>query len=82
MEYSRQESSSEWPFPSPKDLPDSGIEPVYPILQADSLLSEPPGKPENTQGPPKMYMDWKLAKISPLKGFFLYYQHSADLSKC
>ena len=31
--------------PSPVDLPDPGIEPRSPILQADSLLSEPPGKP-------------------------------------
>ena len=29
------------PFPSPGDLPDPGIEPGSPILQADSLLSEP-----------------------------------------
>ena len=28
------------------DLPDPGIEPGYPALQADSLLSEPPGKSE------------------------------------
>ena len=36
----------EWvPFPSPGDLPDPGIEPRSPILQADSLPSEPPGKP-------------------------------------
>ena len=32
-------------FPSPGDLPDPGIEPGSPALQADSLLSEPPGKP-------------------------------------
>ena len=32
------------PFPSPGDLPDPGIEPGSPTLQADSLLSEPPGK--------------------------------------
>ena len=31
--------------PSPGDLLDSGIEPGFPALQADSLLSEPPGKP-------------------------------------
>ena len=31
--------------PSPGDLPDPGIEPRSPSLQADSLLSEPPGKP-------------------------------------
>ena len=33
------------PFPSPGDLPDPGIEPGSPALQADSLLSEPPGRP-------------------------------------
>ena len=32
------------PFPSPGDLPDPGIEPGSPALQADALLSEPPGK--------------------------------------
>jgi len=34
------------PFPSPGDLPDPGIEPRSPTLQADALLSEPPGKPK------------------------------------
>ena len=32
-------------FPSPGDLPDPGIEPRSPALQADALPSEPPGKP-------------------------------------
>ena len=32
------------PFPSPGDLPDPGIEPRSPALQADALTSEPPGK--------------------------------------
>ena len=32
-------------FPSPTDLPDSGIEPGSPALQADSLPAELPGKP-------------------------------------
>ena len=32
-------------FPSPGDLPDPGIEPGSPTLQADALTSEPPGKP-------------------------------------
>ena len=31
--------------PSPGDLPDPRIEPSSPILQADALPSEPPGKP-------------------------------------
>ena len=33
------------PFPSPGDLPDSGIDPRSPSLQADSSQSEPPGNP-------------------------------------
>ena len=44
MGFSRQEYWSGLPFPSPGDLPDSGIEPESPGLQADSSLSEPPGK--------------------------------------
>ena len=32
------------PFPSPGDLPNPGIEPRSPALQADALTSEPPGK--------------------------------------
>ena len=43
-----QEHWSGLPFPSPGDLPDPGIEPVSPALQADSLLSELPGKPCGT----------------------------------
>ena len=35
------------PFPSPEDLPDPGVEPRSPALPADSLLSEPPGNPNN-----------------------------------
>ena len=34
------------PYPSPEDLPDSGIEPGSLALQVDSLLSEPPVKPK------------------------------------
>ena len=44
MGFSRQEYWSGLPFPSPGDLPDTGIEPWSPILQADALTSEPPGK--------------------------------------
>ena len=45
MEFSRQEYWSGLPFPSPRDLPNPGIEPGSPALQADALTSEPPGKP-------------------------------------
>ena len=41
---SRQEYWSGLPFPSPGDLPDPGIEPRSPALEADALTSEPPGK--------------------------------------
>ena len=45
MGFSRQEYWSGLPFPSPGNLPDPGIEPGSPSLQADALTSEPPGKP-------------------------------------
>ena len=45
MELSRQEYWSGLPCTSPGDFPNPGIEPRSPALQADSLLSEPPGKP-------------------------------------
>ena len=43
---SRQEYWSGLPFPSPGDLPNPGIEPGSPALQADALPSELPGKPQ------------------------------------
>ena len=45
MEFSRQECWTGLLFPSAGDLPDPGIEPRSPTLQADALLSELPGKP-------------------------------------
>ena len=45
MGFSRQEHWRGFPCPPPGDLPDSGIEPMYPTLQADSLPSEPPESP-------------------------------------
>ena len=46
--------------PRPGDLPNPGIEPRYPTLQADSLLSEPPQKPKNTE----------VGSLSLLQGIF------------
>ena len=43
--FSRQEYWSELPFSSPGDLPDPGIEPESPALQADSLRSDHLGSP-------------------------------------
>ena len=45
MGFSRQEYWSGLPRPSPGDLPDPGIKPKSPGLQADSLPSEPPRRP-------------------------------------
>ena len=44
MQFPRQEYWSGLPFPSPGDLPDSGIEPGSPTFQADALTSAAPGK--------------------------------------
>ena len=49
MGFSRKEYWSGLPCPPPGDLPNPGIEPRFPALQADSLPSEPPGKPKNTR---------------------------------
>ena len=47
-------------MPSSRDLPNPGIESRSPSLQADSLLSEPPGKPMNTE----------VGSLSLLQGIF------------
>ena len=48
MEFPRREYWSGLPFSSPGDLPDPGIEPRSPALQADSLLTEPTRKALNS----------------------------------
>ena len=45
MEFSRPEYWSGWLFPSPGDLPNSGIKPRSPTLQVDSLPAGPSCKP-------------------------------------
>ena len=44
MGFLRQEYWSRMPLPSSGDVPHPGIEPRPPALQADSLLTAPPGK--------------------------------------
>ena len=53
MGFYGQEYWSGLPFPSSGDLLNPGIEPGSPALQADSLLTEPPGKPAEPLGKPK-----------------------------
>ena len=50
MGFSRQKYWNRLPFTSPGDLPNPGIEPTSPTLQADTLPSEPPGKPKLSGG--------------------------------
>ena len=71
MEFSRQECWSGLPFPSPGDLPDPGIEPGSPALQADVLPSEPPGKPwKHTKGLTKVKEKWGLWKDQKVGRFW------------
>ena len=69
MEFSRPEYWSGQPFPSPGDLPNPGIEPRAPALQADSLPAEPQGKTlEHVDGSkisPHVSLDW--GKLPPCK---------------
>ena len=51
MRFSRQQYQSGLPSPSPGDLPNPGIAPRSPTLQADALPSESPGKTRYTQSP-------------------------------
>ena len=72
MEFSRPEYWSRQPFPSPGDLPNPGIEPRSPILQAGSLPAEPQGKPKNTG----------VASLSLLQGIFLTQELNWGLLHC
>ena len=66
MEFSRQEYWTGLPFPSLGDLPNPGIKPWSPALQADSLPSEPPGKPTT-----KRLKSIKTTKKPTIKSFIL-----------
>ena len=46
MRFSRQEYWCRLPFPSPGDLPNTGIEPAFPALEGYYFTSEPPGMPD------------------------------------
>ena len=58
MEFSRPEYWSGQPFPSPGDLPNPGIKPKSPSLQADSLPAYPQGKPKNTGVDSLFLLQW------------------------
>ena len=58
MGFSRQEYWSGLPFPSAGDLPNPGIKPGSPALQADSLPSELPGEAQELKGHGRM--NWEV----------------------
>ena len=70
--FSRHEYWSRLPFPSPGDLPNAGIEPGPPALQADSLSSKPPLKPHT------LY----TAVLKKLAGTYLVLQWLRLCSQC
>ena len=72
MEFSRPEYWSGQPFPSPGDLPNSGIKLGSPALRVDSLPAEPPEKPKNT----------RLGSLPLLQGIFPTQESNWGLLYC
>ena len=90
MEFSRPEYWSAQPFPSAWYLPNPGIEPRSPSLQADSLPAEPPGKPRTVSSPlfllsgpkPEVILvseSWRLERHDRERG---YIELFIDFSYC
>ena len=72
IEFSRPESWSGQPLPSPGDPPNPGIEPRSPTLRADSLPAGAPGKPKNPG----------VGSLSLLQGSFLTQESNQALLHC
>ena len=78
VEFSRQEYWSGLPFPTPGDLPDLGISPRSPALQAESSLSEP-------QGNKTVFMCLSLTRLAPLWArdlLLLFFEYLVEDSDC
>ena len=85
MEFSKQEYWSGLPFPSPGDLPDPGIEPASPTLQADALPPEPPGKHNDRSGGGALkdfYCDLLLVRKVAQRGYHFRQGHPAGERWC
>ena len=72
MEFSTLEYWSGYPFPSPGDLPNPGIEPRSPALRVDSLPAALPGKPKKTG----------VGSLSLLQQIFLAHESNWGLLHC
>ena len=70
--FSRPEYCSGLPCPFPGDLPNPGIKPKSPTFQADSLPSDPPGKPKKTG----------LGSLSLLQGIFATQESNWGILHC
>ena len=76
--FFRQEYWYKLTCPPPGDFPNPGIEPRSPTFQADSLPSEPPGKPKNT----KVGSNTGVGSLSPLQRVFLTQESNQGLLHC
>ena len=63
MGFSRRQYWSGLPCPSPRDLPDSGAEPMSPALQVDSSSANPCGKPAHVRS----YGSFRAKVVSGIK---------------
>ena len=70
MGFSRQKYWSGLPFPFPGDLPNPGIKPGSPALEADALTSEPPGKPQGIKSTPPALDGWSLNHWTAKKSLY------------
>ena len=70
----KEEYWSEFPFPSPGDLPDPGIKLGSPTLQVDSLPPEPPEKEENELN------SQKTERVNGFKKVMLYTAYKGLIS--
>ena len=79
MEFCRQEYWSGQPFPSPGDLPNPGVEPRSPSLQADSFPAEPQRRSENTLAVEVRSPNHWTARESPLSFLHLFFSYLSPL---
>ena len=66
MGFPRQEYRSELPFPSLGDIPEPGIKPMSPALQADSSLLSHLGSPQQQHTTMTINIDWELMSVQEL----------------
>ena len=85
VKFSRKEYWCGLPFHSPGDLPSPGIQPRSPALQADSLLSELPGKPQYYQRSAKIinFLSRPLSRaplVHPTSSVLIWFNFSSHMS--